>query len=358
MMAATPSPEVLAAFKAGECRVNRLGHGNINDTYLVSPLSARREPFVLQRINRSVFPDPENVLHNFQLIGEHVLKRRGRVQLSLYVASAHGEPSGAFFRDSAGDFWRTQSYFTDFQPAVVGADDDAYRIGRALAGFHRLIIDIDLTRLHDPLPGFHDLPGYLRKYETVLQNQVASCLDEDLAFCRTLVARYKALALGLAQAEESGRIGRQPIHGDPKCDNFLFHPDGEGVAVIDLDTVGAGLVPYDLGDCLRSLANRAGESAGKQVEVALDLDLCRAFAAGYAAESDIPAERLQNYFYTGLMTVTYELAVRFLTDHLEGDVYFKAAYTGQNLEKAVAQFRLLESVVSQEQDLCRLLGRR
>jgi len=357
MMATTPSPEVLAAFQAEGCRVSRLGHGNINDTYLISPLSERQEPFVLQRINCSVFPAPENVLHNFQRIGEHVQKRRERVQLSLYVASSHSDQSAGFFRDSAGDFWRTQSYFAKFQPAVVGGDNDAYRIGRALAGFHRLISDIDLNSLRDPLPGFHDLPGYLRKYEIVLKKQVASCLDEDLAFCRNLVNRYRKLALGLSQAEAAGGIRRQPIHGDPKCDNFLFHPNGEGVAVIDLDTVGAGLVPYDLGDCLRSLANRAGENAGKQTEVVLDLALCRAFAAGYAAESEVPPELLQDYFYTGLMTVTYELAVRFLTDHLEGDVYFKAAYGGQNLEKAVAQFRLLESVVSQEQDLTRLLGR-
>jgi len=356
-MAVTPSPEVLAAFKAEGCRVSRLGHGNINDTYLVSPLSARQEPFVLQRLNSSVFPAPENVLRNFQSIGEHVQKRRGLVQLSLYLASSHGDQSAGFFRDSNGEFWRTQSYFAKFQPAVVGGDNDAYRIGRALAGFHRLISDMDLNSLRDPLPGFHDLPGYLRKYTIVLKKQETSCLDEDLAFCRTLVNRYRTLALGLSEAEAAGGIGRQPIHGDPKCDNFLFHPDGEGVAVIDLDTVGAGLVPYDLGDCLRSLANRAGENAGKQTEVVLDLNLCRAFAAGYAAESEIPAEILQDYFYTGLMTVTYELAVRFLTDHLEGDVYFKAAYAGQNLEKAVAQFRLLESVISQEQDLTRLLGR-
>lgn len=356
-MAAVPSSEVLAAFGAEGCRSTRLGSGNINDTYLVSPGSSLHKPFVLQRINSSVFPHPESLIHNYQLVWAHFQSKTvlGNVPVSV-ARPVPNEPEGGFFRDASGDFWRAQSYFTDYQTAAVASCEDAYRIGRALALFHQVISGIDLDALHDPLPGFHNLPGYLQSYRAVLRNQTTvRAAGKDLLFCRAAVDKYRSQALELSQAESSGRIGLQPIHGDPKCDNFLFHPDGDGVAVIDLDTVGAGLVAYDLGDCLRSLGNRAGESAGSKTEVALDLGLCRAFAAGYADASSLPRKLLQECFYTGLLTVTYELAVRFLTDHLLGDVYFKTAYVGENLEKAVAQFRLLESVVSQRRELLILL---
>jgi Ser/Thr protein kinase RdoA (MazF antagonist) len=170
----------------------------------------------------------------------------------------------------------------------------------------------------------------------------------------TSVATRRHIAPVLDEARRTGQLPRRVTHGDPKLNNFLFDPAGAAaLALIDLDTVQAGLVHYDLGDCLRSWCNQAGEEAPTP---GFDLAICRALLAGYLGEARKFLEPGEYPFlYPAIRLLPLELGLRFLTDHLEGDWYFKVRARGQNLRRALTQFQLVECIESVREDILRML---
>jgi len=162
----------------------------------------------------------------------------------------------------------------------------------------------------------------------------------------------------LEQARREGKLATRPIHGDTKLNNFLFDTQtGKAVSLIDLDTVQPGLIHYDIGDCLRSCANRAGESPGDIASVHFDLDIGRAILKRYLTETRGFLTRFDHdYIYDAIRLIPFELGMRFLTDHLEADHYFKTEWAGQNLHRALVQFRLTASIEANERSLKMLIA--
>jgi Ser/Thr protein kinase RdoA (MazF antagonist) len=154
----------------------------------------------------------------------------------------------------------------------------------------------------------------------------------------------------LEDARSQGRLLLRPIHGDPKVDNVLFDDaTGRAVCLIDLDTVKPGLVHYDVGDCLRSGCNTLGEETERWQEVRFEADLCRALLGGYLpAAGTFLTEWDYEYLYDAVRLIAFELGLRFFTDHLEGDVYFRVGRPDHNLTRALVQFRLAESIEALE----------
>ena len=150
----------------------------------------------------------------------------------------------------------------------------------------------------------------------------------------------------LETAKNEGKLATRPIHGDTKLNNFLFDVNsGRAVSLIDLDTVQPGLIHYDIGDCLRSSANAAGESPKDVAPVRFDLDICRAILKRYLAETrSFLTQNDYHYLYDAVRLIPFELGLRFVTDHLEGDRYFKTDWPGQNLHRAMVQFELTASI--------------
>jgi Ser/Thr protein kinase RdoA (MazF antagonist) len=337
-------------------RVSLLGRGLINDTFLVSAASFR---FVLQRINHRVFPDPAAVMANLRVLTDHVRHRQADPaargwRLPEIIRTRTGED---FHRNGEGGFWRALS-FIEGARGLAALDDDfqAEQVGHALGRFHALAGGIATDALRDTLPGFHIAPAYLAQFD---QAAAQACPEADSAELREALdfveARRSCIGV-LEEAKRRGELRVRVIHGDPKLDNVLFdETSGRAVSLIDLDTVKPGLIHYDLGDCLRSCCNRAGETAGA-VEARFDLDLCRAILRGYLAEAlDFLTEADRRYLYDAIRLLPFELGLRFLTDHLAGDVYFKVEARGQNLHRARVQFRLAESVERQESEIRRVL---
>jgi thiamine kinase-like enzyme len=343
--------DVLAAFcnDPAACTVVPLGFGNINATYLVR--SASRS-FVLQKINSDVFPEPLRVIENFYKITKHLTQKKGedrrRLQVASPVPTLEKHP---FYRDVTGAFWRGQGYLPHKNYRVLTGPDQAQRVGRALAGFHRLVGDLDVEGFLDPLPGFHNLPGYLEEYDHELQD-IKNVAGEEFHSCSATIDRYRQRAATLENAKHAGILTLQPIHGDPKVDNFLFGDREEVLGLLDLDTVAMGLVHYDLGDCLRSCCNRVGETGGSALPITFDLDICRAVLDGYFSGPDQPLREDQRaYVFDGVLLICFELGVRFFTDHLRGNRYFKVRQEGENLLRAVNQFRLTDDIAKQEQEI-------
>lgn len=340
--------EAAAAFcrDGGTCPIDRLGEGNINASYLVRGAPV---PFVLQKINGEVFPEPRRVIDNFGIITDHLRRRRRELGVDFLTAGPLRTLAGAMhYRDGRGGFWRAQTYLSDGRAGTLADEGQIMRAGRTLARFHLLAADLDVVRLAEPIPGFHHLPRYLAEFDRVLAENSRPAGDE-VRFCLETIARERDGAGLLEEARESGVLAVQPIHGDPKIDNFIFSGIGEGM--LDFDTVGAGLIHYDLGDCLRSCCNRAGERGGDSGGVSFDLGRCRLLLAGYFTENPLPGEAQRALIFEAVSLITFELGVRFFTDHLRGNTYFRVAEDGENLARAVRQFRLVADIAAKEREI-------
>lgn len=344
-------PDVLGAFCGDptHCTVTSLGCGNINDTFLVRGTVAA---FVLQKINSKVFPDPLRVIENFQKITAHLQRKSDGGQEQLQVASPLPTlDNHPWYRDDTGAFWRGQSYLPHVSCRVLTDPVQARRVGQALARFHRLAGDLEVQALRDPLPGFHNLPGYLHDYDRVVRGMRLPG-GEECAICLAAIDRYRPQATTLEDARQAGILVLQPIHGDPKIDNFIFNEEGEVLGLLDLDTVAMGLVHHDLGDCLRSCCNRMGETGADVRSITFDLQLCRALLDGYfSGPNQVLNKTQREYVFAGVLLISFELGLRFFTDHLRGNRYFKVRRDGDNLGRAVGQFRLANDIAGKEKDI-------
>ncbi len=325
-----------------------LGGGLINDTFLVTLTSGQR--LVLQRINRRAFPQPERILANLRTLLAHAARPRAggtpALRLPALVPTRDGRD---WFVDSDNDFWRALSYIEHSATHTRIADAaQAAEVGRALGQFHALVHDLPAERLHVTRPGFHQTPRYYARLEEVAARtgrEDAPALAECLAFVRARAA----IVNRLEDARQQGLLPLRIVHGDPKVENFLFDAtSGVAVSLIDLDTVQPGLVHYDLGDCLRSACNPAGESPDDPAAAHFDVALCRALLAGYFEHAGaLLSEAELRYLPEAIRLIPFELGMRFLTDHLQGDAYFKVAWRGHNLQRARTQFMLTASIEQQ-----------
>lgn len=357
MMAGAASLQLAAAtahrfgITESDAYVSPLGRGLINDSYLVETGSGR---WVLQRINGRVFPDPEGIMTNFARLTSHLARQP--VAGLAWPALRETTDGATWTRDEAGDLWRMMSYLPGRPLERLATPRQAAEVGHLLGRFHRLIANLETASLRITLPGFHVTPAYLRQFDDALATVEASArdagppqgdasLEPALEF---LVRRRDGLSV-LEMARQGGLIPERAVHGDPKLDNLLFDAKGRrALALIDLDTVQPGLVLHDIADCLRSCCNQAGEGARPE-ETGFDLAICRPLLRAYATATRgllSPAE--VDLLYPAIRLLPLELGLRFLTDHLQGDRWFRVTSHGQNLAKARAQFALVADIERQE----------
>jgi len=331
--------------------VTVLGVGNINDTWLVR---AGDLSFVLQRLNRQVFSQPHLVMANLATLSRHLAAKVNtcgqRWENSILLPTNSGTP---FYTDHQGEIWRAVSYIdrtTTHQS--IATSGQARQVGWALGYFHSLLADLPARELHETLPGFHVLPCYLDHFDRVVSG-VTMKRETDLRFCLDFVAARRKGADLLEQARHQGKVSVQTIHGDPKAGNVLFDVVTDcAVSLIDLDTVGPGLIHYDIGDCLRSCCNVAGETAADLSRVIFDVDLCRATLSGYfSGVGKILSGHDRELIFPAVRLISFELGLRFLTDYLAGNCYFKVLHEEENLHRAMVQFHLVQSIERQQGEI-------
>lgn len=332
--------------------VTPYGDGNINDTYVVE--SATRPHFILQRINQHVFPKPQLIMINMRTVMEHIAplpdptQEERRWELPTIMPARDGQD---FTFDDSGGFWRAISFIEDARtwPKVNNAQH-AREAGYALGRFQRLISDLDVSLLHDTLPGFHIMPRYLQHYDEVLERYGLDLNKPDLRYAADFIARRRAWAPVLQEACAAGKLRERPMHGDAKIDNIMIDNEtGLAVSMIDLDTVKPGLVQYDIGDCLRSSCNPLGEETKDLDRVTFELDLCEMILKGYLpAVGSFYAAADYACLFDSLRVLAFEMGLRFFTDYVERNVYFKVKYPENNLNRALVQFHLMEHIEAQE----------
>ena len=335
--------------------IQRYGNGNVNDTFLVTLASEGDEHFILQRINTQVFNQPELVMLNMSTFAEHVRRRLQNAPLNAgrrwEVPQVLQARSGQHhWIDPGGFFWRALTFIDSAESFDTVKDiEHAKEVGYALGMFHNLVSDLPSDRLADTLEGFHITPLYLRHYDEVLARNCAR-KSPEVNHCIKFVSERRDWAHVLENARTEGRLYLRPIHGDPKVNNVMMDTDTrQAVSIVDLDTVKPGLVHYDIGDCLRSGCNPLGEETDQMERVRFEPEICQAILQGYLSlAGDFLTANDHNYIYDAILLITFELGLRFFTDYLEGNVYFKASHREHNLSRAIVQFKLTESIESQE----------
>ena len=335
--------------------IDEYGNGNVNDTFLVTLDSKKEKHFILQRINTHIFRQPQLVMLNVRTFSEHVRNRLKRAPIAPdrrweVVRVILAKDGQDHWLDAEGSFWRAMSFIDGAQSFETIKDiEHAKEVGFALGMFHNLLSDLPSDKLVDTLEGFHITPLYLYHYDKVLsQNRPRKFPEVDYGL--QFIRKRRDWANVLEDAKGQGRLSVRPIHGDPKVNNVMMDSaTGQAVSIVDLDTVKPGLVHYDIGDCLRSGCNPLGEETEEWERVYFDLELCRAILQGYLPSAkDFLTENDYKYLYDAIRLIAFELGLRFFTDYLEGNVYFKANRQAHNLARALVQFQLTESIESQE----------
>ncbi len=338
--------------------VKKYGRGIINDTYLVE-LDGREECFILQRINTHVFKQPELIMYNLRLVCEHILaakKNKGN-RISSDWKMVHIIPTNDnrdFFIDPQGDFWRALSFIHGAHSLEkISSLDDAREAGRALGIFHNLSRTLDPASLYDTLPGFHNIEEYLNHYDQTSSQETPRKFDDSERWCRQFVEERRSWAPVLEKARKQNKLQERVIHGDPKSNNVMIDDhSGRAASIIDLDTMKPGLLLYDIGDCLRSCCNISGEDSVDSDGARFDLRRCESLLSGYMGEArGCFTDQDIDFFFDAVGLIPFELGLRFYTDHLEGNHYFKTGYPSQNLDRAMVQFRLVESIEKQEDEI-------
>ncbi|MEO0394859.1 MAG: aminoglycoside phosphotransferase family protein [Cyanobacteria bacterium P01_A01_bin.137] len=328
--------------------IRPLGSGNINDTYLVDA----EQPFVLQRINTEVFTQPRQVMDNLCQFVSHAHERLSQAPFNRrweVPTVLRTNDDQHHWTDDQGNIWRGLSFVSDTTTFNTIQDPHhAIEIGYGLGCFHSLLSDLPSTHLTDTLPGFHITPNYLRQYDTVRAQ--AKIFSPEEHHCCTLIDTHRYRAAVLEEAKAEGHLPLRSIHGDPKINNILIDTaTRQAASLIDLDTVKPGLVHYDIGDCLRSSCNPLGEETQQWQSVSFDVALCATVLRGYLASASGFLDAVEyDYIYDAIWLIAFELGLRFFSDHLAGNVYFKTQRPNHNLQRALVQFQLADSINTQK----------
>ena len=342
--------------KASLLKMVACTEGNINQTWVVHYTSrGLTRAAVLQRLSPAVFPDLPAVMANFRIITRHLAQQGEHNRAMAAFPRAYCNPDGRdYCIDTSGGLWRLITYIGPARTLLQVNARQAAATGRMLATFHLRLSSLDPADIHDPLPGFHDTPQYLARFDAICCNRGPQNKDEECCF--ESIEQLRPLA-GLLEAEAT-KHHQQLVHADPKCSNFLFAFDSdEALSLIDLDTVRFGYLLHDLGDCLRSCCNQGGEEGYPAPH--FDKACFSALLAAYLQNGGktLLTQADQALLLESACLLIFELGLRFFTDYLEGSPYFICRYPEQNLHRAIVQFRLHASLLAQERLLRRELTR-
>ena len=323
------------------------GNGHINDTYMVTFEEENGLcRYSLQHMNRSVFKDPvslmNNILHVTAYLKEQIRSQGGDPQRETldFVCTKTGEP---YFVDSYGEYWRAYHFVEDaYALEEISNPQDFYESAVAFGHFQRMLADFPADSLTETIAGFHDTKARFVAFEQAVEADVchrAAEVHKEIQFVRD---RYEVACI-LGDLLAQGKLPLRVTHNDTKSNNVLIdNVTGKGLCVIDLDTVMPGLAVNDFGDSIRFGASTGAEDEKDLSKIWCDLDLYEIYMKGFVEGcggtlTDMEIECLP----VGAKVMTYECGMRFLTDYLAGDTYFKTAYPTHNLDRARTQFKLV-----------------
>jgi len=338
--------------------------GHINETYSATyDQGGMRVRYIHQKINRSVFKDPPAVMRNLVRVSAHLRRRlegRALSQITRRCLTVVPTRSGdSYYVDKAGEFWRTFVFIEGVQTLeAVQSAAQAYQAGRAFGEFQNLLVDLPGARLRETILNFHHTRRRFRALQDAIQKDHinrAQLAGPEIEFA----LKHEKIVDVILDAMAKGRIPERITHNDTKFNNVMLDVvTGEAMCVVDLDTVMPGCALYDFGDMVRTTTSPTLEDERDLPKIKMHMPIFEQLAEGYlsaAGEFLTKAERSLLAFSGKL--ITFEIGIRFLTDFLSGDTYFRIHRPGHNLDRCRTQFKLVESIEQQEDDMQRLVDR-
>lgn len=343
------------AFDASATDIKPLGEGFINDSYIVTTAKSR---YILQRKNHIVFPDIEAMMDNIWRVTTHLkakVKASGgdpRREVLTVIPTTDGK---LFYRDNES-FWAA-SLFIEGSVTHDVADTPrlAYMGGRGIGRFQAMLADFD-EPLAEVIKGFHNIRWRFEQWDKALAEDKAGRkteLKEEIGWIES--RREKMLAFW--ELVEQGILPKRVTHNDTKLSNILFDQNDEVLCVIDLDTVMSSTSLNDFGDAIRSYTNTGAEDDSDLSRVAMNIETFRHYAEGYLSErGETMTASEKEWLAFSALYITFEQVLRFLMDYIDGDTYYKTAYPTHNLVRTRAQYRLLQSMEEQYDEMLKIIN--
>lgn len=341
--------------------LKRYGNGHINDTFLTTfNVSGKEKKYILQRINSDIFTEPYKLMQNIGLVTRFIRKKASEVGIDddrVTLTVVETKDGGFCHKDSFGNYWRVYAYIEDALCLdKVETKEEFYESAYAFGRFQNLLADFDASSLYDIIPDFHNTK---KRYEALL-----NAVDTDICGRRKEVSEELAFIKGCGNiingakdALDNGLLPLRVTHNDTKLNNVMIDAKTKkGLCVIDLDTVMPGLSIFDFGDSIRFGANTAAEDEKDLSKVSLSLELFEAYTKGFLAGfGDNLTDKEKEMLPLGAETMTLECGIRFLTDYLSGDTYFKTSRVGHNLDRARCQLKLVKDMIAKEDDMKKIV---
>ena len=351
-------------FEGDFLEANLWKFGHINDTYVArfrkGDGAVRR--YILQRINHHIFKSPEKLMHNIEKVTTHLRKKiiaagGNPERETLNLIPTVGEET--FYRTPDGNYWRAYVFIEGAHTyEVVENLDHVHNASKAFGQFQRLVSDFPAEQLYETIPDFHHTRKRFEAFVEAVERDVKNRAQSVKAEIEFVEKRAKDTSV-LIDLLERSELPQRVTHNDTKFNNVMIDDEtGEGVCVIDLDTVMPGLSLYDFGDSIRSGANPAAEDEQDLSKVCIDLEIFDRFVCGYldvARDFLMPTE--VDYLPFSAKLMTFECGMRFLADHLNGDVYFRIHRENHNLDRCRTQFRMIEDMEAKFDQMMRIVGK-
>jgi aminoglycoside phosphotransferase (APT) family kinase protein len=330
--------------------------GHINETYSATyDQGGTRVRYIHQKINASVFKNAELVMHNVERVTSHLRKKLEALHVGdvtrrclTIVPTRDGK---GYYSNGSGECWRTFVFIEGVQTfESVQSPRQAYEAGKAFGFFQHLLVDLPGARLADTIPHFHHTRKRFQALQTAVQNDHynrAACAKAEIDFA----LRHEAIVDVILNALADKKIPERITHNDTKFNNVMLDVvTGEARCVVDLDTVMPGCVLYDFGDMVRTTTSPTLEDELDLSKVRLQMTMFKKLTEGYlsAASQFLTKPEISLIAFAGKL-ITFTIGLRFLTDHLAGDNYFRIHRPGHNLDRCRTQFKLVESIERQEE---------
>ncbi|MEQ9441362.1 MAG: aminoglycoside phosphotransferase family protein [Cyclobacteriaceae bacterium] len=353
-----PISKIIQTFELGkkEFSFAPFGSGHINDTFLVNGDGDQRH--LLQRINHEVFKDVDGLMHNMDKVTAYLrnsLDEEGNTHFTT-VQLIPTRKGDLYHQDEAGHYWRVQTFVPNsITYDLVTTDEQAFQAGYAFGYFQKLLRDMPADGLKETIPDFHNMETRIQKFLLMVDEDPVRRKDavaKEIDF----VLKRQVSMLDWYQLVKEEKLPRRITHNDTKFNNVLLDRETQrAICVIDLDTVMPGVVGYDFGDAIRTIVNTAEEDEADLTKIKVNLSFYQAFARGFLGETGVFLTEAEiSHLAFSAHYMTFIMGLRFLTDYLEGDVYYKIQHPWHNIRRARAQFSLvsqLEKHASQTEDI-------
>ena len=327
--------------------------GFINDSFVVRAKRIGEKSYCLQRINHRVFKNVEGLMRNIQIVTEHIRKKleaEGANDIERKVLKLVPTKDGKlFYKSPEGDYWRLYVLVEPATSQEKVTPEAAELTGQAFGRFQRQLADLPFDALCESIPNFHNMEFRLQELDEAIE-RAASCQPSDLKrqrleACGEIIAAINKRRDEMCQAERlfrEGKLHKHINHCDTKVNNVLFDEKGRPICIVDLDTVMPGFVFSDFGDFMRTAANTGLEDDPNLDNIHVDLEVFKAYTRGYLKEATFLTDLEKEMLPFGCRLLSYMQTVRFFTDYINGDTYYKIQYPEHNLVRTKAQLRLVE----------------